>query len=274
MHYTVVPHGRSAVGWNGVPGGTSLHGFGCPCLGCCEGYGYAGTDHSENETIGFASGAAYAASAARVSFPLKGLFEIEAGYFGTDNAIREAFRVDRTGDAWPKIAKIVRDNDLEEATRISQGITPLALLWLDEKNGQGNRAWLVDFFLKYLPLPEDVREFLESDSTASGFGRAVKAKLDKKKEKLRKALDERKARAEAAAAPEVEVVPVSEQPERSRPMPERTKVAYFFPDDAGDEEEAGLFGLAASYGGVPTPVLLLLAGCATVLTYRHFRGRS
>lgn len=49
MHYAVVPHGRSAVGWNGVPGGTSPHAYGCPCLGCCNAYGY-GADDDGNET--------------------------------------------------------------------------------------------------------------------------------------------------------------------------------------------------------------------------------
>jgi len=49
MHYAVVPHGRSAVGWSGVPGGTSPHAYGCPCLGCCDAYGY-GADPDGNET--------------------------------------------------------------------------------------------------------------------------------------------------------------------------------------------------------------------------------
>ena len=44
MHYSVVPHGRTAVGWNGVPGGSSPHGQGCTCLGCWDAYGAAQED--------------------------------------------------------------------------------------------------------------------------------------------------------------------------------------------------------------------------------------
>ncbi|MDQ8157712.1 MAG: hypothetical protein P3A33_09835 [Gemmatimonadota bacterium] len=261
MHYTVIPHGRSAVGWNGVPGRTSLHALGCDCYGCCEGYG--ASDRSEGETIEYAVGAAYAADVAGVPFPLDKYFDRDAGYFGSDNAVRDAFRVGRTEDAYPKIQKMMEDADLVKVANIAaNSVAPLEnFLVVAKKYGKFNGE-IVDFILGMVPLPEKVEKWLREQSQSQGFETNLNLVLREKKQQLQNALEERAQRAAATAAGQNrQTVSVAVSPASLKSVGGR---------DAAD----GPFGLQSSYGGVNTYVLIVLAAAGSYGIYRATRKRT
>lgn len=268
MHYSVVPRGRTVVGWSGIPRGSSPHGYGCSCYGCCEGYG--ASDYSEAETIEYAVGAAYAADAAGVPFPLKKYFDREAGYFGTDNAIREAFRVDRTGDAYPKIQKRMEEADLVKAANIAtNSVAPLENFLVVAKQYGDFGGDILEFILDLVPfLPEKVKGWLREQSQARGFETNINAALREKKQQFQNALEERAQRAAQrnaatpkAVAQDRRSVSVDVAPASLKPVGGRTAAE-------------GPFGLQSSYGGVNTYVLIVLAAAGSYGIYRKLRKRT
>jgi hypothetical protein len=285
MHYAVVPHGRSAVGWNGVPGRTSLHAPGCDCYGCCEAYGASAGD--------FAKDTATKTAGQYVSTQVGGLITVvsmaagvtplllvgsAAGVALLGYGLFLAYKDDKADDAEAIEVAVAMGVPRKDAKNFGDYLENAAVKW-DQKR---RKEELKDLNEKI--RARDAKEgkyAVESAFVTEDFYQATTRKRRRERDILKIIVDSADGKGPPDQAKVKEAVAklptVTKDPKTGKRVGQFT-LANMTPaalkSVGGRDAEEGPFGLQSSYGGVDTRILIALAaaGAGSVI-YRATRTR-